>query len=458
MYCWLSRIVRRLSSDDRGATLLLFTVFLVPMLAVVAVGIDFGRALLVKQKLTNAADAAALALGTKPNVTSEEANSLAQAFIRAHYPDAYFANLTKFTVSTSPTDVKVTVTAVMPTTFLQVLKTQSLQITANAQVERPQHKIEVALVLDRTGSMAGQRIADLRAAANDLVDIVVWENQSDINYAKVAIVPYASSVNVGAYAASVRGTISPGTCTQPGCQFFKFTNASNQQKTQEVSTCVSERTGAHAFTDAGPNTALVGTNYPPDSGNPCPPNTIVPLTNDKQLLKTEIDSLTPVGSTAGHIGLAWGWYLLAPNWGNLWPPGSQPAPYEDLGKQDAKGQPVLQKIIVLMTDGEFNTAYCNGVISKDSGSGSGAASDHINCNAPNGGSFAQAESLCGNVKTTGITVFTVGLALGADLSAREVLARCATDATHAYEASTGEELRLAFREIAKRITSLRLTH
>jgi hypothetical protein len=202
----------------------------------------------------------------------------------------------------------------------------------------------------------------------------------------------------------------------------------------------------------------VGPNYPPDTNNPCPPTAIVPLTNDKALLKDNIDSLTPVGSTAGHIGLAWGWYLLSPNWGHLWPAGSQPAPYEELGKRDAKGYPLLQKIIVLMTDGEFNTAYCNGVISKDSGSGSGPGADHINCNAPNGNSFAQAENLCGGVKATGITVFTVGFALGADLNARGVLARCATDDSHAYEASTGEELRQAFRDIAKRIATLRLTN
>jgi Flp pilus assembly protein TadG len=457
MYALRAGLVSRLRRDERGATLLLFTVVLVPLLATVAVGIDFGRALLIKQKLTNAADAAALAVGTKNNLTEEEATALAEAFIHAHYPSSYFGDLKGFSVATSASNVKVTVTAVMPTTFLQVLNTQSLQITANAQVERPQRKLEVALVLDRTGSMAGQRIADLRVAAKDLVDIVVWDNQSEANYAKVAVVPYASSVNVGAYAAGVRGNISPGTCSTPGCQFFKFTNAKGAQKTHQVSSCVSERTGPQAFSDAGPGTALVGPHYPPDS-NPCPPTAIVPLTNDKMLLKAEIDALTPVGSTAGHIGIAWGWYLLSPSWGHLWPPGSQPAPYEEIGKRDSKGLPLLQKIIVLMTDGEFNTAYCKGVISKDAGSGSGSDSDHIDCNAPNGSSFTQAESLCGNVKTTGITVFTVGFALGPDLNAREVLARCATDETHAYEASTGDELRQAFRDIAKRIATLRLTN
>ena len=49
--------------------------------------------------------------------------------------------------------------------------------------------------------------------------------------------------------------------------------------------------------------------------------------------------------------------------------------------------PLLRKMVILMTDGEFNTAYCNGVISKDSTSGN--ASDRINCVAPNGNSFSR---------------------------------------------------------------------
>ena len=450
-----ARALRRLKRDERGAALLIFTIALVPLLAVVAVGIDLSRVLLIKQKLVNAADAAALAVGTKPNLTSEEATAVAQSFIRAHYPDSYFGDLKSFSVSTSSTQVSVSVTAQIPTTFLQVLNTQSLQVTVNAQAERPQRKLEVALVLDRTGSMAGQRIDDLKLAAKDLVDIVVWDNQTDAYYSKVAIVPYAAAVNVGGYAQQVRGGILSGLCLVPGCLQFQFQNALLQLKIRLITTCVSERTGPHAFTDAPPTTALVGSNYL-EAGNPCPSNVIVPLTNNKTLLKNEIDLLQASGSTAGHIGAAWGWYLLSPNWGYLWPAASQPASYAELSKRDSRGLPLLQKFIVLMTDGAFNTAYCNGVISRDSTSGSGSAAEHINCDAPNGHSFDQAEALCGGAKAAGITIYTVGFGIADDQRARDVMARCATDASHAYVASTGDELRQSFRDIATRISTLRL--
>jgi hypothetical protein len=77
------------------------------------------------------------------------------------------------------------------------------------------------------------------------------------------------------------------------------------------------------------------------------------LTSDKATLSSRINSLTVTGVTAGQIGIAWGWYTLAPGFSSLWPPASQPQPY---------GSPNLKKIAVLMTDGEFNTPYCNGVI------------------------------------------------------------------------------------------------
>ena len=361
----LVRAMCCLKDDQRGAVLIYVTIAILPLLALVGVAVDFARATHAKQMLTNAADAAALALGAHTGLTPDEANALVESFIRAHYP----GTLKSFGVSDTGAQVNVTVTGQIPATITQVLGTQSLDITVGALAVRPTGKLEIALVLDQTGSMAGQRITNLKAAAKDLVDIVVWDNQTADYYSKVAIVPYAVGVNVGSFADSVRGSIKLGTCPNPGCLIFQFLNnlLPPQLKLHNISTCVSERAGAQAFTDAAPSTALVGYNYPVAS-NPCPSNTIVPLTNDKTLLKNQIDQLQASGSTAGHIGLAWGWYMLSPNWGYLWP-ASQPAAYSELGKLDAKGNPLLRKILILMTDGAFNTAYCNGVISKDFGVG-----------------------------------------------------------------------------------------
>jgi hypothetical protein len=49
------------------------------------------------------------------------------------------------------------------------------------------------------------KLNNLKVAAKDMVDMIVQDVQTPY-YTKMAIVPYSSSVNVGTYANSVRGT------------------------------------------------------------------------------------------------------------------------------------------------------------------------------------------------------------------------------------------------------------
>jgi hypothetical protein len=150
--------------------------------------------------------------------------------------------------------------------------------------------------------------------------------------------------------------------------------------------------------------------------------------------------------------------MLSPNFGYLWPSASQPGSYSDLTALNSNGQPKLRKIAVLMTDGEYNSSYCKGVISQDSISGSGSTSDHINCNAPNGLSWDQALAQCTSMKNTKIEVYTIGFLVVDDARARSLMSQCATDSAHYYIATDSDTLQAAFRDIALKIATLRLTN
>jgi Flp pilus assembly protein TadG len=240
-------------------------------------------------------------------------------------------------------------------------------------------------------------------------------------------------------------------CTTTGCEYYLFQNAaSNSWRLHRVSTCVTERVIApHKYTDAAPATAWVGINYPSPS-NPCLSNQIVPLTSDKATLKSTITNLKAEGSTAGQTGLAWAWYMLAPNFASLWPSDSRPGAYN---------QGNLIKVLVLMTDGSFNSVYCNGVISKSSTTGSGSTADQINCNATNGDAFTQAYALCDGMKAnTGIIVYTVGFDIANQSTEKALMNYCASDPSKAYLAANATELKNAFAAIAQDIAQLRLSH
>jgi hypothetical protein len=164
------------------------------------------------------------------------------------------------------------------------------------------------------------------------------------------------------------------------------------------SKCVTERIGTNKYNDVAPTSTSTyvgkgyfGTNTDTSCGvgnfTDDEVNSVYPLTDDKDTLKRRIDKLT----TAGHLGTAWSWYLLSPNWNSVLAqahPSAKPAgAYSDLTTKNAKGAPKLRKIAVLMTDGDYNINYCKGVEAKNSDQ-----TPDINCNSENGKSLAQATS------------------------------------------------------------------
>jgi hypothetical protein len=342
--------------------------------------------------------------------------------------------------------------------------------------------LEIAMMLDVTGSMSGSKIADLKLAAKDLIDIVVWSDQSEYT-SKVALVPFANGVNLGSTSIvnQVRGNLKSGSCTSSGspctaytsssspsssqwtwgapATFYRFANTDGSNSTFRASSyCVSERIGNDKYTDAAPDAAArkVGPIYVSSSSNESSRctlvntsdlevNAVMPLSSDKTELKQRIDKLTLAGATAGQIGTAWAWYMLSPGWGYLWPAQSRPVAYNTEN---------TRKIAILMTDGEYNTAHCNGVLSKNSANNG----TRINCNATNAISDTQADAMCAAMKDgTGITVYTVGFALGNNNTAINTLRNCASDPSKFYEADDGAALRAAFRDIALQIATLRLS-
>lgn len=236
-------------------------------------------------------------------------------------------------------------------------------------------------------------------------------------------------------------------CAQYGCTYFRFQNAaSNAVRVNQASTtCVTERVGANRYTDAAPSVSPVGIMYP-ISGNPCGSAAIMPLTSNRATLNARIASLSATGTTAGQIGFGWGWYMLSPSFDYLFTGEGRPAPYDP--------EEVL-KVAVLMTDGEFNTHYCNGVVARNA-SGVGTA-DRINCDAPNGTGFEQTEEMCDAMKDEGIVIYTVGFDLGGVAGAEDVLEYCASSPAHFFNADNGPQLRQAFQQIGRAIQQLRIT-
>jgi len=226
-------------------------------------------------------------------------------------------------------------------------------------------------------------------------------------------------------------------CMKYGCEWYRFNNSSGSTTTYRISKCVTERV-TEAYTDAAPTTAWLGPSYVNSSGTCDLSQQIMPLTTDKDALHAQADAMSDHGSTAGHLGTAWPWYLLAPNFSSVWDDAENvPANY---------GAPNTMKVAILMTDGDYNQQYCNGVDSN-------TISD---CTQPNN-STTQARAICVNMKAAGVIIYTVGFRIRAGSSQATTLSGCASDPTKVFLPANGQALIDDFQEIAQTINRKRLS-
>jgi Flp pilus assembly protein TadG len=470
--------------NEDGVTAILFALFAIVVFGSMGLAIDGLRWMNAKKQTAIALDAAVLAGGRALQVDSanrDKALAVAQKFyeqnVSARGP--VIDDTIRFSVGSNGLSFEAEGNAYIETSLLSIFGISKLPLidepgAGHSRAElgvgkNAEINLEVAVMLDVTGSMKGTKLADMQAAAHDLVDIIIWDDQSTFQ-SRMALIPFSQAVNVGStYFNAVtnketNSTVSslrlPGTETNSDHAFDWLKSVllppahaqssgcggpnqggdgdcnSGGGPSDSYSSCVVERNGPDGFTDLAPgpgkflqvyDIAKQSVSHVKDS--PCRPGsvTIQPLTPDKTKLHTKINSFVASGYTAGHIGTAFSWYTLSPEWGSVWPTASVPSAY---------GDDAVKKIAILMTDGEYNTAY-NG--------------------QSNGNSASQAAQLCTNMKAKGITVYTVGFELGNNAAAIDTMRNCATSTGEFYNAESGSALKQAFRDIALRISRLYLS-
>jgi Flp pilus assembly protein TadG len=473
------RRIARFGADRSGNIAIVWALMGLVLMLAIGAAVDVGRWLHARDQTISAVDSAVLAGGRWLQTNSGDsagAVATAQKFYSQNVATRLpvTGDTIAFAVGDDGMSITATGTAYIQTPFLQIANIDKLPLITPSQANFSQSQLalggpgsgsgggsggsnngkslEIALMVDVTGSMndgsgSGStrttKIQDLKDAATDLINVVIWADQSKYT-SKMAIVPFSEDIRLPSTALTkARGTLSQSK-TVSGTTYL-------------LSDCVVERTGSQKYTDAAPksgqyvmghytvkvagSTATKGTCTVPTSAE------VVPLTSTKQTLLDKITGLTASGGTAGHLGTAWAWYMLSPNWASLWP-SSTPVAY---------GTDSVQKIAILMTDGEYNTQYDSNGISANYGSTTSCPQ------AANGCSTPQARSLCTAMKAKGITVYTVGFQLGGNQTAIDTLSQCASAPTNPldpvkfYNADDGDQLKQAFRDIALKLTSLYLS-
>jgi Flp pilus assembly protein TadG len=248
--------------------------------------------------------------------------------------------------------------------------------------------------------------------------------------------------------------------------------------------CVMERAGtAEELTDATPATRAFAPYYWPSYGGPgggsnrynsylpndvneswntnantnngrgpnlgCPKNVVVPFTDDRDLLLSEIKDFEAWhrGGTMGHVGLAWGWRMLSPSWRGLWDSSAYPHDYDPQR---------VEKIVVFMTDGAngFYTGHAPSGDSDYTAYGRLSETDAFDSGNHHTQLNRRMNTVCASMKEHDIEIFTVGFDLSSS-SAQDVLGACASSTGHVFTSNTST-LEAHFRQIATDIAERRI--
>jgi len=179
----LRSLASRLRHDRRGNVAIIFALSLPAIVMLTLGGVDLHRITTARSQLQDALDAATLAAARSSSTQSKDLKAIALATLRANLQDTEIEplqdadvdvtiNTGNVIVATAQAQVKTLVANIVLPPYGQLLD-ETLPINVRSDVNRSARNLEVALVLDITGSMAGTRLSDLKTASKDLIDLVV---------------------------------------------------------------------------------------------------------------------------------------------------------------------------------------------------------------------------------------------------------------------------------------------
>jgi len=409
-YSKMTAYFRRFLVNRSGATAIIFAMTLVPVIAVVAGGLDFSRSLNVKAKMQSALDSALLAAATLPGATKDQRLALANKVFNANMNEGDNAGgaTAQIAISDQGT-ITGTANASVPTTLLGIVGMDAVDIDAKSEVRLASGiEAEIVFVLDYSGSMNGRgKYQAMRKAATDLIELL--SNGGQNNKVKFGLVPFSKHVY---------GTMSSDYIVNeaPGGSWTNCTMDRKWPFNTEDSTPVS-----------GDDNTKWGMTSSRRRGNPygecnsyARKNLVIaPLTNNHSAITSQLRVMRPLGWTHISLGLSFGWHLISPN-----PPFAQAAPYD---KEDNL------KAIVLLTDGR-----------QTSNAWGSRGSSSVRNGEENLG------ELCEGIKDKDVLLVTVAFDLR-DNATKERLRKCATSKAYAFDADTNAELSVAFGQIAQQL-------
>jgi len=187
------RTTRAMLHDRAGNVAMMWALMGTVLIGLVGLTVDFTRAQGIRNAMQNAADGAALVAERSSNLSMGDRTAAARAFFDAEVGDM-ISGVTFTVTQLADGGHRVDARAPMPMSLARIISDDPWNIAVAAEAQaNASPPIEVALVLDNTGSMSNDMQA-LRDAASDLADDLL---SLDGDTVRVALVPFVAQVNIG---------------------------------------------------------------------------------------------------------------------------------------------------------------------------------------------------------------------------------------------------------------------
>ena len=423
MLAWLKSFIA-----DRTANVALgFAIVVTPLVAGVGGALDYTRTYTIGAEIQGALDTGVLAAASLSQTRDPE--EVVRAYIEAAIAE-HEGVIENLVVTVTPNvalnarDVRAQALVTVPTVLLGVAGIDRLRMTREAEATEQVRNLEIALVLDVSGSMSGSKIAALRDAATEFVQVVMAGQVSDMT--SVSIIPYNGGVRLPDYVNNQ--LITGSNPNRTGCPEYGHD---------------------HPVTLDPPANSLdwlvwrgndqVGSR----SSAFCPESdeAAVFLRNNQTDLTDLIATLDAGGNTGLDVATAWGARALDPVWrgrlGGDFP--DRPVDYDD---------PSTIKALVVMTDGAA-TAQIRNAWDDDEDEW-----DNYNL-YPSSTSRANMAQACDEAEARGVDVYTIAFQLSGSTN-RDLMRNCASHPDNYFEVEN-MDIAVAFSAIAADLNTLRLS-
>ena len=402
---------------QRGAVHVLVAVLIPILLGAAGLALDLGNLYLAQTRLQAAVDAGALAgalqLPYDPDLTKDIAKPAAIDMVHTNYAEAQIQNVA---AGSEVRSLCVTATAQVNTLLLGVLGVNSGSVAAQACAGF--NNLEVALVIDNTGSMKGTPISRVREAGADLVDLIIPDGAAPNT--RVGLVPFRGKVKVldaeGYPSGCLNADGSLNVGIHPDFMPLYYALPYYTRSQINLDTC---------------------TSIPP----------VHSLTTDKDEIIAAIAQMDALGAGSGTViseGIRWGREVLTPE-----------APYTQ-GSADDK----IRKIMIVLTDGDTEDGTCGGSYAMSYTPNNYWTNAYYgmkvtNCHCENGGGLNQAMlAEAQKAKDAGIEIFSIrfGVSDTTDIQLMKQIASSKPGTTdHYFDAPSAEDIPEVFKLIGKQL-------